>query len=73
MRGGTKLFLLLGCGFVVALGAPRAGAVLRAGWSGPYGASAAESMPEAIPLEPARARIVIPEPRPAGRLELARR
>ena len=73
MRAGTKLFLLLGCGFVVALGAPRAGAVLRAGWSGPYGTSAPEAQPEAIPLEPSQSRIFIPEPRPAGRLELARR
>lgn len=73
MKAGTKLFLLLGCTLVVALGAPRTAAVLAAGWGGPYGPSLRTERVGRTPPEPRPSRVPIPEPRPAGRLELARR
>jgi hypothetical protein len=42
MKRGTKLFLLAGCAWIVALDGPAALAALGAGWRGPYAGGATD-------------------------------
>lgn len=75
MRPWTKLFLLTGCSLVVALEAPATLAALAAGWQGPYAVGPCPRTSPSVVARPLPPAVVfeIPEPRPAGRLELARR
>lgn len=69
MRRGTKLFLLAGCAWIVALGGPAAFAALAAGWRGPYeGRTLDTRTAEAVPAGARRPALAAHR-----RLELARR